>query len=101
MKTIFVILSLLLLTGCWSSVELNDRAFVRMMVLDKTKSGIELSLDFSLPNRLIPGSAGEEDRESKAASRTRTLVQQALISVKLIEECNPTYHVKLASDKHV
>ncbi|WP_240414541.1 Ger(x)C family spore germination protein [Paenibacillus periandrae] len=58
MKTIFVSLSLLLLTGCWSSVELNDRAFVRMMVLDKTKTGIELSLDFSLPNRLIPGSAG-------------------------------------------
>ncbi|MEK3913760.1 Ger(x)C family spore germination protein [Paenibacillus sp. FSL H7-0331] len=58
MKTIFVLLSLLLLTGCWSSVELNDRAFVRMMVLDKTKSGIELSLDFTLPNRLIPGSAG-------------------------------------------
>ncbi|SFK72902.1 spore germination protein KC [Paenibacillus sp. 1_12] len=58
MKTIFVVLSLLLLTGCWSSVELNDRAFVRMMILDKAKSGIELSLDFSLPNRLIPGSAG-------------------------------------------
>ncbi|KRE70917.1 hypothetical protein ASL11_11545 [Paenibacillus sp. Soil750] len=51
-------LPLLLLTGCWSSVELNDRAFVRMVVLDKTKSGLELSLDFTLPSRLIPGSAG-------------------------------------------
>jgi spore germination protein KC len=58
LKIIFVLLSLLLLPGCWSSVELNDRAFVRMMVLDKTKSGIELSLDFTLPNRLIPGTAG-------------------------------------------
>ncbi|NHN29694.1 Ger(x)C family spore germination protein [Paenibacillus agricola] len=58
MKYVFGLLTLLLLTGCWSSVELNDRAFVRMIVVDKTKSGIELSLDLSLPNRLIPGSAG-------------------------------------------
>ncbi|MCU6796618.1 Ger(x)C family spore germination protein [Paenibacillus sp. WQ 127069] len=58
MKVIFGLLSLFLLTGCWSSVELNDRDFVKMMVLDKAKSGIELSLDISLPNRLIPGMAG-------------------------------------------
>ncbi|WP_127531630.1 Ger(x)C family spore germination protein [Paenibacillus kobensis] len=58
MKCVFGLLSLLFLTGCWSSIELNDRAFVRMAVLDKTQSGLELSLDFTLPSRLIPGSAG-------------------------------------------
>jgi spore germination protein KC len=58
LKYVLSLLPLLLLTGCWSSVELNDRAFVRMIVLDKANSGIELSLDLPLPNRLIPGSAG-------------------------------------------
>ncbi|MCS7461482.1 Ger(x)C family spore germination protein [Paenibacillus doosanensis] len=49
---------LLLLTGCWNSIEINDRAFVRMMLLDKSESGIEVTLGFPLPNRLIPGQTG-------------------------------------------
>jgi len=53
-----VLLPLLFLGGCWSSVEINDRAFVRMIILDKTKEGIELTLGLPLPSRLIPGQAG-------------------------------------------
>ncbi|MBE1445631.1 spore germination protein KC [Paenibacillus sp. OAS669] len=49
---------LLLVSGCWSTVELNDRAFARMMIFDKGKEGIELTLGFPLPNRMIPGMAG-------------------------------------------
>ncbi|MET3287443.1 UNVERIFIED_CONTAM: spore germination protein KC [Brevibacillus sp. OAP136] len=51
-------LPLFVLTGCWSSVELNDRSFARMMLIDKAKEGIELTLAFPLPNRLIPGQSG-------------------------------------------
>lgn len=50
------------LSGCWSSIELNERAFARILMLDKTENGIELSLGFPLPNRLAgassAGSAG-------------------------------------------
>lgn len=44
--------------GCWSSVELNERAFARVMMLDKSPKGIELTLGFPLPNRLSGGSNG-------------------------------------------
>jgi spore germination protein KC len=48
----------LLLSGCWSSVELNNRAFVGTMIIDKTDEGIELTLGFPLTSRLTPGLAG-------------------------------------------
>ncbi|SEP16532.1 Ger(x)C family spore germination protein [Paenibacillus sp. OV219] len=46
------------LCGCWSSVELNERAFARVMILDKSKDGIELTLGFPLPNRISGGVNG-------------------------------------------
>ncbi|WP_282939518.1 Ger(x)C family spore germination protein [Paenibacillus sp. RC67] len=49
---------LFLLSGCWSTIELNDRAFARIIIFDKGKQGIELTMVFPLPNRLIPGMAG-------------------------------------------
>ncbi|MED1785395.1 Ger(x)C family spore germination protein [Brevibacillus fortis] len=55
---ILVFLPLFFLTGCWSAVEINDRSFARMMFLDKSESGIELTLSLPLPNRLIPGLSG-------------------------------------------
>ncbi|MBE1442759.1 Ger(x)C family spore germination protein [Paenibacillus sp. OAS669] len=56
--TLITLFPLLLLTGCWNSIEINDRAFVKMMLLDKSESGIEVTLAFPLPNRLIPGQSG-------------------------------------------
>ncbi|SEF64906.1 Ger(x)C family spore germination protein [Paenibacillus sp. UNC499MF] len=53
-----IFLSLLMLAGCWSSVELNDRAFVRIVMVDKTDDGYELVLGMPLANRLIPGEVG-------------------------------------------
>ncbi|SFJ92838.1 spore germination protein KC [Paenibacillus sp. UNC496MF] len=44
--------------GCWSSVELNERAFARVMMLDKSAKGIELTLGFPLTNRLVGGNSG-------------------------------------------
>lgn len=60
-RWIVIVLSpiiLLSLSGCWSSIELNERAFVEMMVIDKSEQDIELTLGFPLPNRTIPGTAG-------------------------------------------
>ncbi|GGD57050.1 Ger(x)C family spore germination protein [Paenibacillus nasutitermitis] len=52
------VIPLCLQAGCWSSAELNEQAFVSMVILDKAEQGVELTLAFPLTNRLIPGSAG-------------------------------------------
>ncbi len=46
------------LAGCWSSIELNNRAFVSTMIVDRTDKGLELTLNFPLTSRLIPGQTG-------------------------------------------
>ncbi|WP_251033694.1 Ger(x)C family spore germination protein [Bacillus sp. ISL-75] len=49
-----MVICTLFLTGCWSQVEINDRAFVSTILVDKAKNGqIELTLTFPLPNRLV------------------------------------------------
>jgi spore germination protein KC len=54
-----IVLSSLLLTGCWSSYEINDRSFVTAMYVDKGNDGqMEITLSFPLPNRLVPGGVG-------------------------------------------
>lgn len=47
-----------LLSGCWSSIELNDNAFARVLMLDKAPEGIEMTIEFPLPNRMVPSEAG-------------------------------------------
>lgn len=45
--------------GCWSAQELNNRAFVNTVLVDRTEDGqVELTLGVPLPNRMIPGEAG-------------------------------------------
>lgn len=47
---------LLLLTGCWSRIEINDRAFVTGMYVDFSEElGYEVSLGFPLSSRLSSG----------------------------------------------
>lgn len=54
-----ILLFPLLLTGCWSQLELNERAFVAGIYVDKAANGnMEISLSFTLPNRLVPGDLG-------------------------------------------
>jgi spore germination protein KC len=61
---------LCLMSGCWSSVELNDRAFARLMLIDYSDSGIELTLGFPLPNRLSTGKAGSGSSGGSGGSST-------------------------------
>lgn len=61
-KALFLtmISSMIFLTGCWSRVEINERAFASTLLVDKDDHGnIELTLTFPLPNRMSSGqSAG-------------------------------------------
>jgi spore germination protein KC len=54
-----MVISTFFLTGCWSQVEINNRAFVSTILVDKAKNGqIELTLTFPLPNRLVSSLTG-------------------------------------------
>jgi spore germination protein KC len=54
-----IVTSTFLLTGCWSRVEVNDRAFVTGVFVDKGENGnIDLTLSFPLTNRLASPSIG-------------------------------------------
>ncbi|WP_164515111.1 Ger(x)C family spore germination protein [Paenibacillus lentus] len=61
-RLILLILSSVILmstSACWSPVELNDRAFANLMLIDLTEDGqFELTLGFPLANRMIPGEVG-------------------------------------------
>lgn len=57
--TILTILPLLVLSGCWSATELNNRAFPTIMTVDLLEDGyLEVALGFPLPNRMIPSQTG-------------------------------------------
>lgn len=58
MTLLTMLFLLIVLSGCWSTIELNDRAFARIIIFDKGKQGIELTMGFPLPNRMIPGMSG-------------------------------------------
>ncbi|MGQ7889116.1 Ger(x)C family spore germination protein [Paenibacillus sp. WC2504] len=49
------------LSGCWSSIEINQRSFARFMFIDKSDIGVELTLGFPLPNRMVTSKAGGEN----------------------------------------
>jgi spore germination protein KC len=54
-----ILTSAFLLTGCWSRVEINDRAFVTGVFVDKGENGnMDLTLSFPLTNRLTSPSTG-------------------------------------------
>ncbi|MEC0206951.1 Ger(x)C family spore germination protein [Paenibacillus lautus] len=47
------------LCGCWSSVELNNRAFATAMLVDLGENGdTVLSISFPLATRMVPGQTG-------------------------------------------
>ncbi|WML52464.1 Ger(x)C family spore germination protein [Neobacillus sp. PS3-12] len=56
---LLILTSAFLLTGCWSRVEINDRAFVTGVFVDKGENGnMDLTLSFPLTNRLTSPSIG-------------------------------------------
>ncbi|ULL19000.1 Ger(x)C family spore germination protein [Paenibacillus sp. H1-7] len=89
-KRIVIILGafsiLIPLAGCWSTIELNDRAFARLLIFDKGKQGIELTVGFPLPNRMIPGmtSGGQQKGAPYTfVSKEGIDVEQALRNIQI------------------
>lgn len=50
--------SLIILTGCWDRVEINDLAIVTAAAIDKTDNKVEVSLQIFIPKALSSGGAG-------------------------------------------
>jgi spore germination protein KC len=73
--TLVTVSVLLVQSGCWSAVELNERGFARMMLLDKTDKGIEMTLGFPLPNRMggQQGGGGSEPAFTFVTKTSATL----------------------------
>ncbi|MGG4555147.1 MULTISPECIES: Ger(x)C family spore germination protein [Paenibacillus] len=89
-RLFLVILSMIIVlttSGCWSSVELNDRAFVSLILVDLTDDGdFELTLGFPLPNRMIPGEVGGSGGSSREpfayVTKTGPTLPQALQDIQ-------------------
>lgn len=60
--------AIVFLAGCWSATELNNRAFVSVMILDSKNDEVELTLGIPLTNRLIPGQTGEPEAAANVPS---------------------------------
>lgn len=50
---------MLMLSGCWSSTELNNRVFPTIMTVDLLEDGnLEVSFGIPLPNQMVPSQTG-------------------------------------------
>lgn len=84
-KLLLIVLLMLVLTGCWSSQELNDQAFVSVIIVDKTEEGIEVTLGLPLTNNMAVGDAGGQSSGNQQFgffSRTASTFEDALQKVQ-------------------
>lgn len=85
-KLLLILLFMLLLTGCWSSKELNDQAFISVIIVDKTEEGIEVTLGLPLTNNLAVGDSGGSQGSGNQLfgffSRTAPTLEDALQKVQ-------------------
>jgi len=79
------LLLLVLLTGCWSSLELNDQAFVSVIIIDRNDDGIEVTYGIPLTTNLTSGEASGSapgDQVFGYFSRTAPTLEEALQKVQ-------------------
>ncbi|KKO53658.1 Ger(x)C family spore germination protein [Paenibacillus sp. DMB20] len=82
------LLPLLLLTGCWSKVEINEQAFIFALYFDKgeQEGTVEVTISSPLPNRLISGqqvgSGGNEGPPYGTVSKTGHSIAEALNAIQ-------------------
>ncbi|UPK46137.1 Ger(x)C family spore germination protein [Paenibacillus pabuli] len=84
-KLSVVMICVLLCSGCWSKVEINERTFITVMYIDKgEKPGeIEVSLSMPLPNRLSPeGTGGPGKNPYALVSATATNIGDAIEKIQ-------------------
>lgn len=85
-KLVITMLTMLILSGCWSSIELNDRAFITLMILDLTDDGeVEMTLGLPLTKNMIPGeisSAVSEGGSFAYFSQKAKTIEEALHKIQ-------------------
>jgi spore germination protein KC len=81
---LLALLFTLMLTGCWSAEELNDVAFVSIIIVDKTEEGIEVTLGVPLTNNMAVGDTGGSSGDQLFGyfSRTGPTIEDALQKVQ-------------------
>ncbi|MFB9327954.1 Ger(x)C family spore germination protein [Paenibacillus aurantiacus] len=86
-RRLLAIGALILLTGCWDRIEINDRALVAALYIDYNDDGsYEVSLGFPLPNRLSTGigapSSGGNNNPFAVVSKTAPNVPEAIRKIR-------------------
>ncbi|KUP24643.1 Ger(x)C family spore germination protein [Paenibacillus sp. DMB5] len=62
---LLIIMHSLMLTGCWSRIEINDRLLVVAMFIDELEEGkVQITLGYAKPNQIASGAGGESPSSS-------------------------------------
>lgn len=83
-----ILVPVLLLTGCWSRVEINEQAFIFALFFDKgeQEGTVEVTISSPLPNRLISGqqvgSGGGQDDPYAMVSKSGHSIAEALNAIQ-------------------
>ncbi|RTE09033.1 Ger(x)C family spore germination protein [Paenibacillus whitsoniae] len=78
-------ISVLLLTGCWSRIEINDNAFVTAMYVDRLDNDqYEVSLGFPLPNRMATGAMTTNTSTGNAYSIVSKRAESIAVAIRKI-----------------
>ncbi len=64
--SIFVLIRMLLQTGCWNAREINELAFVLSIALDKTDDGFKITAQFAKPDIYSKKPYGGGDDKGKS-----------------------------------
>jgi spore germination protein KC len=81
---LFVLLSLL--TGCWSRIEVNDRAFVTMVFVDAVgEDQMDVGIGFPLPNRMVQGKTGSTQEKGRPFTALHQHAESIGIAIQQIQ----------------
>lgn len=62
---LLIVLQSVVLTGCWSRIEINDRLLVVALFIDGPEDGkVQLTLGYAKPNQISSGAGGESPSSS-------------------------------------
>jgi len=84
-KLTISLLLLMMLTGCWSSEELNDQAFIGVLIIDRNDDGIEVTFGVPLTTNLASGETSGSASGGEVFgyfSRTAPTLEEAMQKVQ-------------------
>nr|WP_255518245.1 Ger(x)C family spore germination protein [Thermoactinomyces sp. CICC 10521] len=77
-KGFIVLLSLFLLTGCWDSIEIEKRAVIVSLAIDKGKKGYEVTAQVPSPGQIVGGGGGGGGKGGPGAVQSFTAEGETL-----------------------